>query len=61
MRGGSLRIEINRANVLVVDLRRLAGSPIALPGLKRRTGQVGFQAHTGVIRMKDVEIKATGS
>ena len=57
LRGSSLRVSVNRQQVRSTDLRRLADLPNALPGLKRRSGRIGFQSHTGTVRFRNIEVK----
>jgi hypothetical protein len=57
LRGGSLRISINDRDVLTTELGSLAKLPKALPGLARRSGRIGFQAHTGTVRFRNIRIK----
>ena len=57
LRGKELRISINGSNVLTRDLRQLAALPQALPGIKRDSGSIGFQAHTGTVRFRNIRIE----
>ena len=50
LRGGSLRVSVNNREVRTTDLRKLADRAGALPALKRGSGRIGFQSHTGTVR-----------
>jgi serine/threonine protein kinase len=60
-RGSTLRVAINDREVLKTDLGKLANNPQALPGLNRRSGRIGFQAHTGTVRFRRVRIRELSS
>ena len=53
----SLRVSVNGKEVLLTDLGKLADQPGANPALKRRSGRIGFQSHTGTVRFRNIEIK----
>jgi hypothetical protein len=57
VRAGLLRYAINGPDLLRADLNDLAKRPGAQPGLRRRSGRIGFQSHTGTIRFRNIEIK----
>ncbi|QEH32068.1 Serine/threonine-protein kinase PrkC [Aquisphaera giovannonii] len=56
-RGGKLRVACNGQDILTTDLALLAARPEALPGMRRRSGRVGLQAHTGEVRLRNIRIK----
>jgi hypothetical protein len=58
MRGERLQVWVNGRRILSRDLDRLADRPGANPGLKRSSGHIGFQQHTGEVRFRNIEIKA---
>jgi serine/threonine protein kinase len=57
LRGQALRVRINDSDVLTRNLRQLAALPEALPGVRRESGRVGFQAHTGTVRFRNIRIE----
>jgi hypothetical protein len=57
LRGGLLRVSVNNREVRTTDLRKLADRAGALPALKRGSGRLGFQSHTGTTRFRNIEIK----
>jgi hypothetical protein len=57
LRGQALRIRINGRDVLEKDLAELARRASALPGLRRISGRIGFQAHTGTVRFRKIRIE----
>jgi hypothetical protein len=57
LQGALLRVSVNGRQVRSTDLRRLADLPGALPSLKRRSGRIGFQSHTGTVRFRHIEVK----
>ncbi len=57
---GLLRFVVNDREVFRSDLSKLAEMPGAHPGLKRRSGRIGFQSHTGTVRFRNIEIKELG-
>ena len=59
LRGKTLRVAINGRDVLTTDLGRLASRPKVLAGVSRAKGRIGFQAHTGTVRFRNIRI-ATG-
>jgi formylglycine-generating enzyme required for sulfatase activity len=57
LRGTSLQVSVNGREVRSTDLRQFADRPSALPGLKRRSGRIGFQSHTGTARFQKIEVE----
>jgi serine/threonine protein kinase len=57
LRGKALRVNINGSDVLTKDLTTLAARPQALPGIKRDSGSIGFQAHTGTVRFRNIRVE----
>jgi hypothetical protein len=57
LRGQSLQVLVNGHLVLTTKLDELAGRAGALPGLGRSAGRIGFQKHTGTVRLRNVRIK----
>ena len=55
--GQSLRVSVNGRLIQSADFRSLAAAPNSLPDLKRKSGRVGFQSHTGGVRFRNIEIK----
>jgi tRNA A-37 threonylcarbamoyl transferase component Bud32 len=55
-RGALLQVWVNGHKVQHLDLDTLARSPGAKPGLKRASGRIGFQQHTGEVRFRNIEI-----
>jgi serine/threonine protein kinase len=55
--GDALSVFVNRQRASSFDLHKLEASPGALPGLKRRSGRIGFQSVAGTARFRDIEIK----
>jgi formylglycine-generating enzyme required for sulfatase activity/serine/threonine protein kinase/FKBP-type peptidyl-prolyl cis-trans isomerase len=52
-----LHFSINEREVFRSDnLKLLAERPSAHPSLKRRTGRIGLQSHTGTVRFRNIEI-----
>ncbi len=56
-RGSSVQVRLNGQLVQDVDLERLSKRPSALTSLKRASGRVGFQSHTGEVRFRNIRIK----
>ena len=56
-RGASLQVWVNGRRIRNVDLDMLANSSDAKPGVKRSSGRIGFQQHTGEVRFRNIEIK----
>lgn len=54
---GSLRVWVNDREVHELELDSLARQSEAKAGLKRSSGRVGFQQHTGEVRFRNVEIQ----
>ncbi len=57
LKGQVLRVGVNGTDVLTARLDQLSDSPQALPGLRRPSGRVGFQRHTGEVRFRNVQIQ----
>src|SRR5262249_36030934 len=57
VRGDWLQVWVNGHRILSQDLDRLADGPGAKPGLRRASGRIGFQQHTGEVRFRHIEIK----
>jgi hypothetical protein len=57
VQGDLLRVTINGNRIVTTDLNRLALQPDANPALKRRSGRIGFQSHTGTVRFRNIELK----
>jgi formylglycine-generating enzyme required for sulfatase activity len=55
-----LRFVVNDREVIRSDLSKLAEIAGAHPGLKRRSGRIGFQSNTGTARFRNIEIKELG-
>ena len=51
-----LRMSVNGKVALIADLGELADRPGANPALRRRSGRIGFQAHTGTVRFRNIAI-----
>jgi len=56
-RGDTLQVWVNGRRIQNADLHKLAGQSDALPGLKRPSGRIGLQQHTGEVRFRNVEIR----
>ena len=50
-------MSVNGKVALIADLRELADRPSANPALSRRSGRIGFQAHTGTVRFRNIAIR----
>ena len=57
IRTGEMRYAVNGQLLLRAELQELAKRPEALPALRRRSGRVGFQSHTGAVRFRKIYIK----
>ena len=57
IRTGEMRFAVNGQLLLRADLQELAKRPEALPALRRRSGRIGFQSHTGTLRFRKIYIK----
>ncbi|MDG3005123.1 family 16 glycoside hydrolase [Paludisphaera mucosa] len=57
VREGTLEVVINGVLAKRVDLALLAREPDAMEGIRRRSGRIGFQCHTGTIRYRNVELR----
>ena len=57
MRGDNLSVSINGHRATSWDLRKFAAQPTGLPGLKRRSGRIGFQSVTGAASFRNIEIR----
>ena len=57
MRGDNLSVSINGHRATHWDLRKFAAQPTGLPGLKHRSGRIGFQSVTGVASFRNIEIR----
>ncbi len=57
LRGQKLRVVVNGQEVQKLDLDQFARTEKVLPGVKRTSGRVGLQQHTGEVRFRDVRIK----
>ena len=55
-RGATLQVWVNGRRITDADLDKLAHQSNALPGLKRSSGRIGFQRHTGGVRFRNIEI-----
>src|SRR5262249_20568394 len=56
-RGDWLQVWVNGRRILCQDLDRFAGGLGAKPGLRRSSGRIGFQQHTGEVRFRNIEIE----
>jgi serine/threonine protein kinase len=57
VRGDTLHARVNGLEVLVANLDAMSGLANAKPGLARRSGRIGFQAHTSTVYYRNIEIK----
>ena len=57
MRGDFLLVSINGQLVQSTDLRWFADHPDAIPGLKSRSGQIGFKVHQGTAQYRNIAIR----
>ncbi len=57
LRGHTLRVNINGTDVLTRNLGPLFALPKALPGIRRESGSIGFQAHTGTVRFRNIRVE----
>ena len=57
LRGQRLQVWVNGQPVQDTDLDDLAFRADALPGLKRTSGRIGFQQHTGQVRFRNIQIE----
>jgi serine/threonine protein kinase/WD40 repeat protein len=57
IRGDTLRASVNGREVLLAHLSELARRNNAKNGLERQSGRIGFQAHTGTVRFRRIEIQ----
>src|SRR5262249_5221477 len=53
LRGQRLRVTVNGEEIQDLDLNRIAKRPQALPGVKRTSGRLGLQQHSGETRFRD--------
>ena len=61
LRGQSVRVTINGVVVQEADLAVLAEQGSLYPGLKRSSGRIGFQQHTGTARFRNIRAQALSS
>jgi hypothetical protein len=57
VQGRSVQVILNGDVIQDFNLERFADRPNALPSLKRRSGRVGFQSHTGTVRFRNIMLK----
>jgi hypothetical protein len=57
VRDRSVEVVLNGQLVQDFDLEELSDRPNALPSLRRRSGRVGLQGHTGTVRFRNIQIK----
>jgi len=50
-------VAVNGQDVQELDLDRIAQREKVLPGVKRASGRIGLQQHSGEVRFRDVQIK----
>ena len=60
VRGDRLRMRINGKQVQDTDLSAFKQFNRALSGLERHSGRIGLQAHSGMVRFRNAEIRAVG-
>jgi hypothetical protein len=56
-RGDLLTAYVNGQKVLEANLKELSKARNPKEGLSRRTGRIGFQAHTNTVRFRNIEVK----
>jgi hypothetical protein len=57
LRGQQIRIVINGKEIQNFDLNELTRRDSYLPGVKRASGRIGLQQHTGEVRYRNIQIK----
>jgi hypothetical protein len=57
LRDHCLQVWVNGREVQNADLSKLAAQSEAVPGLKRTSGRIGFQQHTGQVRFRNIQIE----
>jgi formylglycine-generating enzyme required for sulfatase activity/tRNA A-37 threonylcarbamoyl transferase component Bud32 len=57
LRGNVLRVTVNGRQVYSTSLLVFANRPNAFPALKRAKGRIGFQAHTALVKYRNIRIK----
>ena len=57
LRGQRLRVVVNGQEIQDLDLNRIAGREKVMPGVKRASGRIGLQQHSGEVRFRDIHIR----
>jgi serine/threonine protein kinase len=57
LQGDDLRVSVNGQEVQSLDLSQIATRPNVFAGIRRRSGRIGLQQHTGEIRFRNIKIK----
>jgi hypothetical protein len=58
LRGQQLRVAVNGQDIQSLDLNRIARREKVLPGVKRTSGRIGLQQHSGKVLFRDIQIGA---
>jgi hypothetical protein len=53
----TIHVAINGRDVLTTDLGARETKSDAMVGVSRPSGRIGFRAHTGTVRFRDIRIK----